>query len=64
MRSPYCMGVWMRSLSDASRFVSDHYLGDNVIQFIPEGKGVWVMLRVTGDQHKAITESPDTTKVI
>lgn len=64
MRSPYCIGVFLKSLPDATRFISDHYLGDNVIQFIPEDAGVWVMLRVTGDQSTAIIESPDTLKVI
>jgi len=46
-------------------WVSEHYLGDNVIQFVPDHQGsVWVMLRVTGDQREAIINSPKTTKVI
>jgi len=66
MRSPYCIGVWKKSLSDATRFVTDHYLGDNVIQFVPDpgvNGSYWVMLRVTGDQAQAIQETPGT-KVI
>lgn len=65
MRSPYCIGVWKRSLSDATRWVSDHFLGDEVIQFKDDpSHGVWVLLRVTGDQATAIQQAPDTTKVI
>jgi hypothetical protein len=57
----------MARLDEATRFVSDHYLGDNIIQFVPadpEKGGIWVMLRVTGDQKNAIINSPHTTLVI
>lgn len=65
MRNIYCIGVWMPSLSEASKFVSDHLLAADVIQFVPDTKGAfWIMLRVTADQHKAIMESPDTSRVI
>lgn len=69
MRSPYCIGVWKPSISLATMWVSEHALGDNVIQFFPDDtlgtKGaVWIMLRVTGDQRKAICDSSKTIAVI
>jgi hypothetical protein len=65
MRSPYCIGVWKPSISTASAWVTEHMLGDNVIQFVPDFQGsVWIMLRVTGDQKNAIINSTKTLKVI
>jgi hypothetical protein len=69
MRSPYCIGVWKASISLATAWVSEHYLGDNVIQFLPDTDptvrgAVWVMLRVTGDQRNAIVNSSKTLSVI
>lgn len=58
MRSPYMIGVWQESLPKLATFVNQHYLGDNVVQIVPDKPfGYWLMLRVTGDQANAIRAS-------
>jgi hypothetical protein len=58
MTNPYIIGIWQGSLIDAANFINKFYLGDNVIQFIPDTnpRGYWLMLRVTGDQGNQLRE--------
>jgi len=65
VRTPYCIGVWKTTLGEATAWVTEHRLGEEVIQFYPDPvRGVWVILRVNHEQHLAITTSPGTSKVI
>lgn len=60
MKFPYIMGVWWPSLIEATHFLNQWRLGDNVVQFIPDAqmkRGFWVMLRVTGYQEQALREA-------
>lgn len=58
MQFPYVISIWFGSLVDATAMINEWRFADHVIQFIetPQPKGYWLMLRVTGDQRKALID--------
>lgn len=54
MRYPYVIAVWKASLIEGLQFINDWGFGENLIQIIPEARGAWYLLRVTGDQKAAL----------
>ena len=57
---PYLIGIYAPSIAEAVERINELHMGDHVVQFVPDTavnpRGIWIILRVTGDQSARLRE--------